>query len=168
MTEKKKNDRYSEAGVDIDAGNRFVELIKPIVAKTFKSNVITDIGGFAGLFSLQSQDMKNPVLVSSTDGVGTKLKIAFLMDKHDTIGIDLVAMCVNDIVVQGASPLFMLDYISMSRLDINKCVDIVKGISAGCIEANCSLIGGETAEMPGFYAEGEARSPSCHRRYPAR
>ncbi len=155
MTVKKKKDRYSEAGVDIDAGNRFVELIKPVVAKTFKSNVITDIGGFAGLFSLQSQDMKNPVLVSSTDGVGTKLKIAFLMDKHDTIGIDLVAMCVNDIVVQGASPLYMLDYISMSRLEIDKCVDIVKGVSAGCIEANCSLIGGETAEMPGFYAEGE-------------
>ena len=155
MTIKKKKDRYSEAGVDIDAGNRFVDLIKPIVGKTFKSNVITDIGGFAGLFSLQSQDMKNPVLVASTDGVGTKLKIAFLMDKHDTIGIDLVAMCVNDIVVQGASPLFMLDYISMSKLDVNKCVDIVKGISAGCMEANCSLIGGETAEMPGFYDEGE-------------
>ena len=130
MTTKKKKDRYSEAGVDIDAGNRFVKLIKPIVAKTFKSNVITDIGGFAGLFSLQSQDMKNPILVASTDGVGTKLKIAFLMDKHDTIGMDLVAMCVNDIIVQGASPLFMLDYISMSKLDVNKCVDIVKGISA--------------------------------------
>ncbi|MBN2419887.1 MAG: phosphoribosylformylglycinamidine cyclo-ligase [Deltaproteobacteria bacterium] len=155
MTIKKKKDRYSEAGVDIDAGNRFVKLIKPIVSKTFKSNVITDIGGFAGLFSLPSQDMKNPILVASTDGVGTKLKIAFLMDKHDTIGIDLVAMCVNDIVVQGASPLFMLDYISMSKLDVDKCVDIVKGISAGCMEANCSLIGGETAEMPGFYAEGE-------------
>ena len=155
MTVKKKKDRYSEAGVDIDAGNRFVELIKPIVSKTFRSNVITDIGGFAGLFSLQSQDMKNPILVASTDGVGTKLKIAFLMDKHDTIGIDLVAMCVNDIVVQGATPLFMLDYISMSKLDVNKCVEIVKGISAGCLEANCSLIGGETAEMPGFYSEGE-------------
>ena len=155
MTTKKKKDKYSEAGVDIEAGNRFVQLIKPIVGKTFKSNVITDIGGFAGLFSLQSQDLKNPVLVSSTDGVGTKLKIAFLLDKHDTIGIDLVAMCVNDIVVQGASPLFMLDYISMSKLDVNKCVEIVKGISAGCIEAGCSLIGGETAEMPDFYAEGE-------------
>ncbi|MFC1838344.1 phosphoribosylformylglycinamidine cyclo-ligase [Thermodesulfobacteriota bacterium] len=155
MTSNKKKDRYSEAGVDIDAGNRFVELIKPIVSKTYKSNVITDIGGFAGLFSLQSKDLNNPVLVSSTDGVGTKLKIAFLMDKHDTIGIDLVAMCVNDIIVQGALPLFMLDYISMSPLDIEKAVDIVKGISAGCMEANCSLIGGETAEMPGFYAEGE-------------
>lgn len=155
MTSHKKKDRYSEAGVDIDAGNRFVDLIKPIVSKTYKSNVITDIGGFAGLFSLQSKDLNNSVLVSSTDGVGTKLKIAFLMDKHDTVGIDLVAMCVNDIIVQGALPLFMLDYISMSRLDIKKSVDIVKGISAGCIEANCSLIGGETAEMPGFYAEGE-------------
>ncbi len=155
MTTKKKKDRYSEAGVDIDAGNKFVQLIKPVVSKTFKSNVITDIGGFAGLYSLQSQDLKNAVLVSSTDGVGTKLKIAFMMDKHDTIGIDLVAMCVNDIVVQGASPLFMLDYISMSKLNVNKCVDIVKGVSDGCIEAGCSLIGGETAEMPGFYSEDE-------------
>lgn len=155
MTIREKKDRYAEAGVDIDAGNRFVELIKPVVSKTYKSNVITDIGGFAGLFSLQTRDMQNPILVSSTDGVGTKLKIAFLMDKHDTVGIDLVAMCVNDIVVQGASPLFMLDYIAMSKLDVNKCVDIVKGISAGCMEANCSLIGGETAEMPGFYAEDE-------------
>ena len=111
MAEKKKLNRYLEAGVDIDAGNRFVELIKPIVSKTFKSGVITDIGGFAGLFSLKFQDIENPVLVSSTDGVGTKLKIAFMMDKHDTVGIDLVAMCVNDIMVQGATPLFMLDYI---------------------------------------------------------
>ncbi len=155
MTVKKKKDRYSDAGVDIDSGNRFVKLIKPIVARTFKSNVINDIGGFAGLFSLQSQDIKNPILVASTDGVGTKLKIAFMMNRHDTVGIDLVAMCVNDIIVQGASPLFMLDYISMSRLDVDKCVEIVKGISEGCMESNCSLIGGETAEMPGFYAEGE-------------
>lgn len=150
-----KKDRYAEAGVDIDAGNRFVELIKPIVSKTFRSGVITDIGGFAGLFSLKVQDIKNPVLVSSTDGVGTKLKIAFMLDKHDTVGIDLVAMCVNDIMVQGANPLFFLDYISMGRLEVDKARDIVKGIAAGCQEANCSLIGGETAEMPDFFAEGE-------------
>jgi len=155
MTKKKKVSRYTMAGVDIDAGNRFVELIKPIVSNTFKSGVKTDIGGFAGVFSLQFQDSENPVLVASTDGVGTKLKIAFMMDKHDTVGIDLVAMCVNDILVQGATPLFMLDYISMSKLEIEKCVDIVKGIATGCKEATCSLIGGETAEMPGFYAQGE-------------
>lgn len=155
MAESKKKDRYAQAGVDIDEGNRFVELIKPVVSKTFKSGVITDIGGFAGLFSLHIEDIKNPVLVTSTDGVGTKLKIAFMMDKHDTVGIDLVAMCVNDIMVQGATPLFMLDYIAMAKLDVDKAVDIVKGIAAGCKEANCSLIGGETAEMPGFYAEGE-------------
>ncbi|MBW1769253.1 MAG: phosphoribosylformylglycinamidine cyclo-ligase [Deltaproteobacteria bacterium] len=146
---------YAEAGVDIEAGNRLVELIKPIAAKTFTPGVITDIGGFAGIFSLNIQDIKNPVLVASTDGVGTKLKIAFMLDKHDTIGIDLVAMCINDIMVQGATPLFMLDYISMGKLDMEKAVDIVKGIAAGCKEANCSLIGGETAEMPGFYSDGE-------------
>ena len=155
MVHKKKKNSYAEAGVDIEAGNRLVELIKPIVAKTYKSGVITDIGGFAGVFSLHIQDIKNPVLVASTDGVGTKLKIAFMLDKHDTIGIDLVAMCVNDIMVQGATPLFMLDYISMGKLDMEKAVDIVKGVATGCREANCSLIGGETAEMPGFYADGE-------------
>ncbi len=155
MGQKKKKSRYAEAGVDIDAGNRLVELLKPIVSKTFKPGVITDIGGFAGLFSLNVRNIKKPVLVSSTDGVGTKLKIAFMLDKHDTIGIDLVAMCVNDIVVQGATPLFLLDYLSMGKLDLTKALDIVKGISLGCQEADCSLIGGETAEMPGFYAEGE-------------
>jgi phosphoribosylformylglycinamidine cyclo-ligase len=155
MADKKKRGRYAKAGVDIDAGNRLVELIRPLVNKTFKSGVITDIGGFSGLFSLNVQSINNPVLVTSTDGVGTKLKIAFMLDKHDTVGIDLVAMCINDIMVQGATPLFMLDYISMGKLNPEKAVDIVKGITAGCIEANCSLIGGETAEMPGFYAEGE-------------
>ena len=155
MAGKTKKDRYAEAGVDIDAGNRFVKLIKPVVSKTFKPGVITDIGGFAGLFSLHIRDIQNPVLVSSTDGVGTKLKLAFMMDKHDTVGIDLVAMCVNDIMVQGADPLFMLDYISMGKLDVDKAVSLVKGIAAGCKEADCSLIGGETAEMPGFYAENE-------------
>jgi phosphoribosylformylglycinamidine cyclo-ligase len=155
MKDNKKKGQYAEAGVDIDAGNRFVDLIKPIVSKTFRSGVITDIGGFAGLFSLNVHDMRKPVLVASTDGVGTKLKIAFMLDKHDTVGIDLVAMCVNDIMVQGANPLFFLDYISIGTLDPKKARDIVKGIAVGCLEANCSLIGGETAEMPGFYADGE-------------
>ncbi len=155
MQKRPARDQYAEAGVDIDAGNRFIDLIKPIVSKTFKSGVITDIGGFAGIHSLNVQHAKNPVLVASTDGVGTKLKVAFLLDKHDTIGIDLVAMCVNDIMVQGASPLFFLDYISMGKLDTRVAQEIVKGIAAGCLEAGCSLIGGETAEMPGFYAEGE-------------
>lgn len=141
--------------MDIDAGNRMVDLIKPIVSETFTSGVITDIGGFAGLYSLNVHGMKNPVLATSTDGVGTKLKIAFMMDKHDTVGIDLVAMCVNDIIVQGAVPLFMLDYISMGKLDERKAVEIIKGIVHGCKDARCSLIGGETAEMPGFYADGE-------------
>ncbi len=155
MGKKKETSAYADAGVDIDAGNKFVELIKPIVSKTFKSGVITEIGGFAGLFSLNTQNIKTPVLVSSTDGVGTKLKIAFMLDKHDTIGIDLVAMSVNDIVVQGAVPLFFLDYLSMGKLDVERARDIVKGIAAGCLEADCSLIGGETAEMAGFYEEGE-------------
>lgn len=155
MTLQEKTNLYAQAGVDIDVGNKFVDIIKPIVSETFKSGVVTNIGGFAGVFSLRSQDLKNPVLVASTDGVGTKLKIAFMLDKHDTVGIDLVAMCVNDIMVQGASPLFMLDYLAMGRLDHKKAVEIIKGIVAGCKEANCSLIGGETAEMPGFYAEGE-------------
>jgi len=154
---KKDNEKskYAEAGVDIETGNKFVELIKPIVSKTFKSGVITEIGGFAGLFSLNTQHVKTPVLVASTDGVGTKLRIAFMLNKHDTIGIDLVAMCVNDIMVQGAVPLFFLDYLSMGKLDVNQARDIVQGIAVGCQEAECSLIGGETAEMAGFYNEGE-------------
>lgn len=155
MAEKKRKDRYAEAGVDIDAGKKFVEIIKPILSKTFKANVISDIGGYAGLYSINLGNMKKPVLVSSTDGVGTKLKIAFMLDKHDTIGIDLVAMCVNDILVQGATPLFLLDYLSMGKLNHDTAVEIVKGISRGCQEAKCALIGGETAEMPGFYAKGE-------------
>lgn len=155
MKESSERDLYAEAGVDIDAGNKFVDILRPIVSKTFKPGVITDIGGFAGLFSLNMQHFKNPVLVSSTDGVGTKLKIAFMVGKHDTVGIDLVAMCVNDIMVQGAAPLFFLDYLAMGRLDLDKAREIVKGIAAGCIEAQCALIGGETAEMPGFYPEAE-------------
>lgn len=155
MKQDQKQGKYADAGVNIDAGNRLVELLKPIVSETFKPGVITDIGGFAGVFSLNTQHIKKPVLVSSTDGVGTKLKIAFMLNKHDTIGIDLVAMCVNDIVVQGAVPLFLLDYISLGKLDEDKVLDIVKGIATGCKDAECSLIGGETAEMPGFYAENE-------------
>jgi phosphoribosylformylglycinamidine cyclo-ligase len=151
----KKKDRYAEAGVDIDAGNEFVTRIKSLVAKTFRPGVITDLGGFAGLFSPNLKSLKKPVLLASTDGVGTKLKIAFMMDIHHTVGIDLVAMSVNDIIVQGATPLFMLDYLATGKLDVGKSVKLIEGIVAGCKEAECSLIGGETAEMPDFYPEGE-------------
>ena len=155
MTDKKRKDSYADAGVDIDAGKNFVEMIKPIVSKTFKSNVLSNLGGYAGLYSLNVGTIKKPILVSSTDGVGTKLKIAFMLNKHNTIGIDLVAMCINDILVQGATPLFFLDYLSMGKLNRNAAVEIIKGITRGCREAQCALIGGETAEMPGFYANNE-------------
>src|SRR5208337_789704 len=145
---------YKKAGVDIDEGDRFVRLISPIVKKTFRPEVLTDIGSFGALFRLDTVRYKDPVLVSGTDGVGTKLKIAFMMDKHDTVGIDLVAMCVNDILTLGAEPLFFLDYFATGKLDADKAKDVVKGIADGCSEAGCSLIGGETAEMPGFY-QGE-------------
>lgn len=146
---------YKDAGVDIDSGNRFVKLIKPLVKATYRPEVIADLGGFGGLFSLNSSKYKNPVLVSGTDGVGTKLKVAFQAGKHDTIGIDLVAMCVNDIIVQGAEPLFFLDYFATAKLDPEMGAEVVKGIAEGCSMAGCALIGGETAEMPGFYSTGE-------------
>jgi len=147
--------RYKESGVDIDEANTFVDKIKPIVAATFTRGVLSDIGGFGGLFALGGDRYTDPVLVSSTDGVGTKLMIAGLCDRHDTIGIDLVAMCVNDIVVSGSQPLFFLDYFATGKLDADKAVDVVKGIAKGCRIARCSLIGGETAEMPGLYTGGD-------------
>ncbi len=146
---------YSSAGVDVNEGQRAVGLMKKYVKDTFTAGVMEDIGGFGGLFALDLKDMKEPVLVAGTDGVGTKLKLAFMMDKHDSIGQDCVAMCVNDILCQGAKPLFFLDYIATGRLEAEKAAEIVKGIAQGCKMAGCALIGGETAEMPGFYADGE-------------
>ena len=146
---------YKDAGVDINLANHIVKKIKPLISKTFIPGVLGDIGGFGGLFSLAEQNYKEPVLVSGTDGVGTKLKIAFALDKHDSVGIDLVAMCVNDIVTCGAKPLFFLDYISIGKLSEKVAVELVKGITEGCKTAKCALLGGETAEMPGFYPEGE-------------
>lgn len=146
---------YKKAGVDIDAGERFVKLISPVVRKTFRNEVLTDIGSFGALFKLDVSRFREPVLVSGTDGVGTKLKVAFLADRHETVGIDLVAMCVNDILTSGAEPLFFLDYFATGKLSPEKAAVVIDGIAAGCAEAGCALIGGETAEMPGFYKEGE-------------
>ncbi|RCX15342.1 phosphoribosylformylglycinamidine cyclo-ligase [Fontibacillus phaseoli] len=149
------SEAYKNAGVDIAAGNEAVERMKKHVKRTFRPEVMTDLGGFGALFGLNKDKYEEPVLVSGTDGVGTKLKIAFAMDKHDTIGIDAVAMCVNDIVVQGAEPLFFLDYLACDKVVPEKIESIVAGIAEGCHESGCALIGGETAEMPGMYSEGE-------------
>lgn len=149
------SDAYRKAGVDIDAGNEAVERMKSHVGKTFRPEVLTGLGGFGALFQLNAKKYEEPVLVSGTDGVGTKLKLAFLMDRHDTIGIDAVAMCVNDIVVQGAEPLFFLDYLALGKVIPQKVEAIVKGISDGCLQSGSALIGGETAEMPGMYADEE-------------
>lgn len=154
MTES-RSESYKAAGVDVVAGYEAVKLIKPHVESTFTKGVIGTLGGFGGLFAPDFQGMQQPVLVSGTDGVGTKLKLAFLMDKHDTIGIDCVAMCVNDIACCGAKPLFFLDYIAVGKNVPERVADIVIGIADGCRQAGCALIGGETAEMPGFYAEDE-------------
>jgi phosphoribosylformylglycinamidine cyclo-ligase len=146
---------YRDAGVDIDEGDRLVDLIKPLARPTLRPEVLAGIGGFGGLFALDTKKYRNPVLVSGTDGVGTKLKLAFLTGRHDTVGIDLVAMSVNDVAVTGAEPLFFLDYFATGRLRAEEAAQVVKGIAEGCRQAGCALIGGETAELPGFYADGE-------------
>jgi len=146
---------YADAGVDIEKASNLVENIKKIAQQTPRSGVMGEIGGFGGLFSLNIGNLTSPVLVSSTDGVGTKLKIAFMTGTHDTVGIDLVAMCVNDIIVEGAKPLFFLDYLSMGKLDTDIAIAVVAGVGEGCRQAGCALLGGETAEMPGFYKGNE-------------
>lgn len=152
---KSQSDSYKKAGVDIEAGYKSVQLIKNSVAKTYSKNVLSDLGGFSGLYEMDLSETPNPILVSGTDGVGTKLKLAFLLDKHDTIGIDCVAMCVNDIITVGAKPLTFLDYIAVGKNQPEKIKEIVDGVVEGCLQSGCSLVGGETAEMPGFYSDGE-------------
>ncbi len=155
MNTQSRSESYAAAGVDITAGYRAVELMKQHIARTVTPGVCSDVGGFGGLFELDVTGMTHPVLVSGTDGVGTKLKIAFRMDKHDTVGIDCVAMCVNDVICCGAKPLFFLDYIACGKNVPERIADIVKGVCEGCVQAGAALIGGETAEMPGFYPANE-------------
>ena len=146
---------YKDAGVDIEKADHFINEIKKYVKKTFNQNVVTPIGGFAGAYMIELAKYKQPVITSSTDGVGTKLKVAQILDKHDTIGIDLVAMCVNDLITTTSKPIFFLDYFATGKLKTDVAVNVIKGIAKGCEEAECALIGGETAEMPGMYKEGE-------------
>lgn len=155
MSSEKRGLTYRDAGVDIDAADRAVREIKNLVNKTFDERVLCDIGSFGAMYSLDTKGMEEPVLVSSVDGVGTKIKLAFMTGKHDTIGVDLVSHCVNDILVQGAKPLFFLDYLAFGRLDPNVVVEVIRGLTNGCRYAGCALIGGETAEMPGLYHPGE-------------
>ena len=152
---KSFSESYKAAGVDVTAGYKAVELMKQHVARTQIPGVVSGIGGFGGLFQPDLGGMKTPILVSGTDGVGTKLRIAFLMDKHDTVGIDCVAMCVNDVVCCGAQPLFFLDYLALGKNVPEKVAEIVSGVAEGCVQSGCALIGGETAEMPGFYPVNE-------------
>ena len=155
MNKNSKSDAYAAAGVDITAGYKAVELMKQHIARTVTSGVLDGVGGFGGLFELDVEGMQKPVLVSGTDGVGTKLKLAFLLDKHDTVGIDCVAMCVNDVICCGAKPLFFLDYIACGKNVPEKIASIVSGVAEGCVQSGAALIGGETAEMPGFYPVDE-------------
>jgi len=155
MAREQKPITYKAAGVNIDAGEHAVELIRESAKSTFSPNVLTGLGGFSGLFSIKNLIGGDPVLVSGTDGVGTKLKLAFMADKHDTVGIDAVAMCVNDVICTGAQPLFFLDYLATGKIEPEKIAEIISGMAEGCRRAGCALIGGEMAEMPGFYADGE-------------
>ena len=161
MKEISKSEAYAKSGVDITAGYRSVELIKSHIKRTETKGVVSDIGGFGGLFELDLEGISKPILVSGTDGVGTKLKIAFLMDKHDTVGIDCVAMCVNDVICCGAKPQIFLDYIACGKNYPEKIAEIVSGVAEGCVQSGCALIGGETAEMPGFYPENEYDLAGC-------